>query len=149
MTADLTSRKIPYPQFTIVGPYNPSPVLVCFCRQAASEAATVRAGLGSFRNVSQLHWGATGATSAQESHGSSPADKHLTRGGDFAGQSATEPMDDDGDYSNRTLADENVRRSPDHSLPTPEFQGRSFVAGARKGRGQDHHLHGGGGQVRL
>ena len=71
--------------------------------QVVSEAATVRAGLGSMRNSVQSHWGPAATAHAQEGYQSPPPqDRHAVSGG-VKGSSAVDPMDDDGDSSVRTL----------------------------------------------
>lgn len=74
------------------------------CQQVVSEAATVRAGLGSMKNSVQSHWGPVGTATGppQEEYKSPPPpDNHAISGG-LKGASAAEPMDDDGDSSVRT-----------------------------------------------
>lgn len=90
------------------GPSSSIPACDCFpaSQQVVSEAATVRAGLGSMRNSIQSHWGPVGTATAppqEEYQSPPPPDKHAISGG-LKGASAAEPMDDDGDSLVRTFS---------------------------------------------
>ncbi|CAM9158818.1 unnamed protein product, partial [Laminaria digitata] len=89
-----------------------APISAVRSDQVVSEAATVRAGLGSMRNSVQSNWGPVGTATAppqDEYQSPPPPDKHAISGGGLKGASAAEPMDDDGDSSAMAAASSNNR----------------------------------------
>ncbi|CAM9583608.1 unnamed protein product, partial [Pylaiella littoralis] len=120
-----------------------------------SEAATVRAGLGSFRSASQhSHWGAGSSRSCIGPTTVPPPDTKYAppNGGAVKGVAAhsaggAEPMDDDWDSSARTLPPQqwDGGRSRVHPPPTPEYHGhKSGYVGGLGGQRNNSRAAGGG-----